>query len=280
MDREAARIARARYGPRRSFGRVLIVLVATSGAVIGAVVASGGRLDDLFTPHAYVDVDGESVRIPEPEPADGRLVEAVEVTTQGAYTFLHLDESGAPVGYDPCRPVRYVVSPDGMPDGALPLVQEAAAVVGAAAGLVLEYAGTTDEVPAVERTLIQPERYGDVWAPVLVAWADEATLPELAGAVAGVGGSAAVPGADGEGQWLAAGRVVLDKADVGAMLEHPAGQAQARGLMVHEMAHVLGLDHVEDPAELMFPVSSTRTDLGPGDRAGLALVGQVACEGE
>ena len=111
-----------------------------------------------------------------------------------------------------------------------------------------------------------------------MAWSDETAVPELAGQVAGVGGSAAVPGSDGDGTWLAAGRLVLDAPDIAALLERPDGYAQARAIVIHELAHVLGLDHVDDPEELMNPMTSLRTDLGPGDRQALALVGQVACE--
>ena len=277
MDRQSARVRYARRGRVRTSIGTLVGLLGVLGVGGAAAAVSGVTLGDFFGTHAYVEIDGRAVRIPEPAPADGRLVPAVPVTTDGAYAFLHVTDDGAPVGYDPCRPVRYVVRPDGMPEGGQALVDEAAAVVAAATGLVLEYAGTTDEVPAVERALIQ-ERYGDVWAPGLGAWADEATMPELAGDVTGVGGSAAVPGADGRGEWLAAGRVVLDVDDLGEMLARPSGRDQARALVVHELAHVLGLDHVDDPAELMFPVNAVRTALGPGDLAGLALVGQVACE--
>lgn len=286
MDRAAARAGRRdrRRDRRHAAGGApgallgLFGVVAVLGLVGGATAVAGVSPADLLRPRAYVDIDGRSMRVPEPTPADGRLLPAVPVTTQGAYAFLHTAADGSPIGYDPCRPVRYVVRPDGMPEGGQALLEEAAAVVGSAAGVVLEYAGTTDEAPAVERTLIQPERYGDGWAPVLVAWADEAAMPELGGDVVGVGGSAAVPGAHGQGQWLAAGRVVLDVADLGGMLERPGGREQARALIVHELAHVLGLDHVDDPTELMYPVNANRTDLGPGDHAGLALVGQVACE--
>lgn len=262
--------------PRRRVG-----LGTGLGLVVAAAVLAlgvGGDPSGWFRPRAYVEVEGRPVAVPEPAPADGRLLPPVPVTTSGAHALLHTAPDGSPVGYDPCRPVRYVVNPAGMPDGGDALVAEAAAVVSAASGLVVEYAGTTDEVPAVERPLIQPERYGHAWAPVLVAWSDEEHLPELAGEVAGVGGSAAVPGADGRGRWLAAGRVVLDAADIGAMLDRPDGAAHARAIAVHELAHVLGLDHVDDQAELMYPVSAARQDLGPGDRQGLALVGQVACE--
>lgn len=256
----------------------LLGLAGVLGVVGAAAAASGVTPGDWFRPRAYVEIDGRPMRIPEPAPADGRLAPAVPVTTDGAYAFLHVADDGSPVGYDPCRPVRYVVRPDGMPEGGQAVVDEAAAILAAATGLVLEYAGSTDEAPAVERALIQPERYGEVWAPVLVAWADETTMPELAGDVAGVGGSAAVPGADGTGQWLAAGRVVLDAPDLAVMLRRPEGRDQARALVVHELAHVLGLDHVDDPSELMYPVNAVRSGLGPGDLAGLAQVGQVACE--
>lgn len=256
-----------------------VVLVASAMAGVGIVVSRTG-LDPTswFSPRAYIEVDGEPVAIPRPQPAQGRVAPAVPVTTEGSYAFLHVDPDGGPVGYDPCRPVRYVVRPDGMPPSGQVLIDDAIGVVSAATGLVFEYAGTTDEAPAVERAVIQPERYGDVWAPVLIAWSDETTMPDLAGEVAGLGGSAAVPGSDGSGQWLAAGRLVLDTADITALLERQDGYAQARVIVVHELAHVLGLDHVQDPGELMAPVSSAVTALGPGDRQGLALVGQVACE--
>src|SRR5665647_3165923 len=71
----------------------------------------------------------------------------------------------------------------------------------------------------------------------------------------------------------------LHTADDLVMLARPDGHQQARAIVMHELAHVLGLDHVPDADELMNPVSSNRTDLGPGDLQGLALVGQVACEG-
>ncbi len=279
MDRAAARMERREHDGGRAGALVgLVGVVGVTGVAAAVMAFSGVSPGDFLRPRAFVEIDGRSVRVPEPAPSDGRLLPAVPVTTEGTYAFLHTAPDGSPIGYDPCRPVRYVVRPDGMPEGGQELLEEAAAIVGSATGLVLEYAGTTDEEPAVERVLIQPERYGDVWAPVLVAWADETTMPELAGGVVGVGGSAAVPGARGQGEWLAAGRVVLDTPDLGSMLDSPGGYARARAMVVHELAHVLGLDHVDDPAELMFPVNATRTDLGPGDRAGLALVGQVACE--
>lgn len=257
---------------------MLAVLVAAAVLVGLAVLGSTGwDVTGWFQRRAFIDVDGEAVAIPEPAPAAGRVLPAVPVTTQGTHAFLHVDADGDPVGYDPCRPIRYVINPAGMPADGQALIDEATAVVSAASGLAFADAGTTDEVPAVQRAVIQ-DRYGDTWAPVLIAWSDESAMHELRGEVAGMGGSAAVPGRHGDGEWLAAGRVVLDTADITAMLARPNGRAQARAIVVHELSHVLGLDHVDDPTELMHPVSSDRTDLGPGDRQGLALAGQADCE--
>lgn len=46
---------------------------------------------------------------------------------------------------------------------------------------------------------------------------------------------------------------------------------------MHELAHVLGLDHVDDPTQLMHEENTGQFDFGDGDLAGLALLGTGAC---
>lgn len=274
--------ARPRRRARRRTPGTLVLLVLAAGLLVV------GRLDGWSVdpsallgqvrPEVYVTIDGRAVAVPEPALSTGRPLAPVEVTTQGSHAFLHLTDAGHPVGYDPCRPVTYVVRADGAPPQGDVIVADAVAIISAASGLAFVPAGATDEAPALDRLLIQPERYGDGWVPVLVAWSDASEVPELAGQVAGVGGSAAVPGADGAGTWLAAGRLVLDGPDLTEILAGPGGFEEARAIVVHELAHVVGLDHVADPGELMNPTTSARTDLGPGDLQGLALVGRAACQ--
>lgn len=260
---------------------MVLALVLGAGVAAAAghergVLPTAHELLALVRPQVMVEVDGRTLPVPHPPASDGRLLPAVAVTTVGSHAFLHTDAAGDPVGYDPCRPVRWVVRPDGVPPGGDQVVAEALATVSAATGLQLEPAGTTDEAPVRDRAILQPERYGSDWAPLLIAWADQDEVPELAGQVAGVGGSAVVPGADGTGSWLAAGRLVLDRDDLGALLAD--GQTdQVRAVVVHELGHVVGLDHVDDPAELMQPTMAVTT-LGPGDLAGLARLGQVTCQ--
>ena len=279
MDRHASRGTR-----RKAASRFLGIVTVGVVAVAGVGLAAHSRGLDVFDPlswwqgRAYVDIEGRAVAVPRPAPATGRLLPVVPVSTQGPHAFVHLTESGGPVGFDPCRPVQYVVRPDGAPAAGPDLVSDAISQISAATGLVFVDVGTTDEAPAVDRVLIQPDRYGTGWAPVLIAWSTELEVGALAGDVAGVGGSAMVPGASGEGSWLAAGRLVLDVEDLTAVLGRGDGYARARAIVVHELAHVVGLDHVSDIHELMNPTTSGVVQLGAGDLEGLALVGAVECE--
>ena len=45
-------------------------------------------------------------------------------------------------------------------------------------------------------------------------------------------------------------------------------------MVLHELSHVMGIGHVKQWGELMEPSGGGVTDFGPGDRAGLALLGR------
>lgn len=231
----------------------------------------------LGTPRNSV-VEGErEVTIPLPDgPAQRRGALVVPQTT-GSYQFLFADAVTEPTRYDPCRPVEWVLAPDGMPDGALPLLHGAADQVAAATGMVLEYGGTTTEKADFDRELLQPQ-YGDGFAPVIVGWSTADANPDLAGAVTGVGGSSAVNGAYGAQRYLHSGVIILDSNDMSALIVSRDGGGLARAIVMHEWGHVVGLSHVNDPNELMNASNSSLTTWGPGDLAGLALAGAGPCE--
>lgn len=193
-----------------------------------------------------------------------------------AHRFIATQEDGvAPVAYDPCRPIHVVVNARRQPPGGDLALAEALATVSRATGLQFEVDGPTDEASTTEREAYQPDRYPDRWAPVLVDWTDPSANPDLAGSIAGTGGSASLvlP----EGRVYVSGEVSLDGPQLGEVALRPDGPAQVRAIILHEIGHLLGLDHVDDIGELMYPEGSALTELGAGDLTGLAALGRGTC---
>jgi hypothetical protein len=258
----------------------MLVIVAVGAAIALALGAwLGLTMDDvrhIGQPRNLVRVGGEDLRIPAPTGPAARLLPAVPVTTTGEHAFM-FDDPGGPVRYDPCRPLAWVLNPEGMPDGAEELVHQAVESVQLATGLQLEYQGTTSEVASFDRELIQ-DRYGTGFVPIIIGFATQSQDPDLEGTVTGIGGSSAVYAAYGEQQFLRSGTVVLDSEDIGIRLGTLGGSAMARAVVQHELGHVVGLGHVEDDTELMNALNTSMTDWGPGDLEGLAVLGAGPCE--
>jgi predicted Zn-dependent protease len=61
------------------------------------------------------------------------------------------------------------------------------------------------------------------------------------------------------------------------MLSGSGGAAVARAVILHELGHLVGLDHVSDAEQLMFPTANHARDFSDGDLAGLVQLGQGAC---
>jgi hypothetical protein len=258
----------------------LLAAVAVAVASLWCVAAwLGLTLDDFRhfgEAHNLVRIDGEEVRIPEPDGPATRLLPEVPVTTHGAYAFMFEDD-GEPVRYDPCRPLEWVLNTDAMPDGVGRLVRQAVSSVQDATGLQFEYEGTTTETASFDRKLIQ-SRYEGGFAPIIIGFATEQTEPQLEGAVTGIGGSSAVFEAYGDEQFLHSGVVILDSDDIGNLMGSKGGKALVRAVIEHELGHVVGLAHVDDPDELMNASNTAVTQWGQGDLAGLAIAGSGPCE--
>jgi hypothetical protein len=112
---------------------------------------------------------------------------------------------------------------------------------------------------------------------VLIAWSTPAEFGELSGPVIGLAGSEPVS-ADDEQLALVSGQVVLDADQLGEVLALSGGRAIALATITHELGHLVGLAHVSDQRQLMYPSARPLVaNFGRGDLTGLAALGLGRC---
>lgn len=193
-----------------------------------------------------------------------------------SYRFLAVNGDGSPVGYSPCRPLHYVINDELAPAGSEHLVPDAISTISAATGITFVYDGTTTELPSPQRPPYQPDAYGERWAPLLIAWTTPEVAPQLKGKVIGTGGSTHYGYDDGPKTFVTGG-LDLDAPQIADELLDPDGHLYATAVILHELSHVMGLDHVEDPTQLMYPEIGTPEGLSNGDLNGLYELGKAQC---
>lgn len=281
LERLAAGVPSRRRSRELSPGHVAVALGLTALVCSITAAAYVGPVDGWPLPvHTATLIDGKPVPAPPTDQAEtplGSPPPAPALAASTSVKFMSLRPDGKPVTYDPCRPIHYVLRGEGAPVGADQSVHAAVAQVSAATGLHFIYDGPTDEAPASRRDSAQPDRYGDRWAPVLLAWSDPKETPGLAGDVVGLSGSTAaqLPGQDAP--HYVTGQVILDGEGLTRLTRTETGKARVQAVVAHELAHLVGLDHVADRTQLMYPRSTEVTTFGAGDRAGLAALGSGKC---
>lgn len=187
----------------------------------------------------------------------------------GSYAFITKEPSGLPYSWDACKPIRYVVNPDAAPENWEDLVEDAVSAVEEASGFDLEAEGTSKDSSSDRRQA--DARLG---LPVLIDWATPEEVPTLEGDTVGIGGSSSVT-RNGETRFVT-GVVVLDEEEYDRMQR--TGQDRAATLILaHELGHVLGLDHYDDPKQLMNPSYVGQRGFGDGDRAGFEELRNIPC---
>jgi hypothetical protein len=195
-------------------------------------------------------------------------------TDPAGFSFKDVDpETGQPVRFDPCTPVGYVVNASHAPTGALSDVHAAFAKAAEATGIEFVYEGLTDEVPDLNRPLLQPELYGRRWSPLLVAWApgDDSLFREH-----GVGVAANSFVANDKGRLVYVTGIIVMNSEQQLSSGFGAGRTWGK-VILHEVGHLVGLGHVDDPAEVMNPsLVSSPASWGVGDLAGLRRLGSLA----
>lgn len=163
--------------------------------------------------------------------------------------------------WNPCRVISYKVNATGGPGGAVKQVKQALSKVGAATGLRFRYKGSTNAIPW--RTDGRKPEYSD--AALTISWATPKQVQPLTGGTAGWGGG-----------WyrdrvIYKGGIALDRTGT-SFVENGFGRGATWGsLVMHEIGHVMGLDHVGEASQIMYPsiLPTTVGRFGAGDLAGL-----------
>jgi hypothetical protein len=170
-----------------------------------------------------------------------------------AFTETQPGEPSAPVTWEPCVPIAYQVHTPralGEEKEALAFVEEA-----------------VDHVSAITGLRFRRQPLGQPF-DVAISWASADEVDELAGKVAGVT-RATVKRYAGR-LWFASGQIVLDV----EVFDRIGLGEEGRAILLHELGHLVGLDHVDSRAELMYRTTTGRLDYGRGDREGLVLLGK------
>jgi len=248
-------------------GIVLVVWTTSACGALGIGTLAGSGLEP------GVDVPsgpGEVARAPLGAPP-------LAPAGTGGYAFSMTHDDGSPVTFDPCRAVHYVVRPVGEPKGGLDLVHWALAQLSTTTGLQFVDDGATDEAPSETRAPYQPGRYGDRWAPVLVAWSSAEETSMLTQGVLGRAGPDTFATRQADSDRFVSGLAVFNSGPLGQQLA-TGDDSKARAVLLHELGHLVGLAHVPDPYQVMYdtnvyPLSTYRA----GDLRGLEQLGRGAC---
>jgi Matrixin len=246
----------------------------------GVVLVPGSASTAAGTQRRAPQAGSEFPPLPPDSRYPDRVLPQIHPVATGERAFSATHPDGSPIRFDPCRPLHWALNPEGMPEGGEQMLRESVAEISAATGLAFAYDGSTTERVDEDREPVQPQRYGERWAPVLVDWVDNAEVAYPDEEVFGVTSRYSVaPSGSPDSARYTTGWVGLNRAWFTESLADPARAAVARGVVLHELGHLVGLDHVEDPAQVMHATSET-TGLADGDREGLAIAGAGPCYGD
>lgn len=204
------------------------------------------------------------------ELAKTNTTSAAPAAGQAPTPFLESGEGGA---FAPCSTLTYVINFDHAPASAEEDVKSAVANAHDATGLNFQYGGSSTLVPQSNWT----EQYAHATKssntpPIIFAWVASGDTPRLSDGSAATGGPEFTE-QDGKAVFTT-GAVVVDYKQTSTFAPGSKDGTTTGTLLTHELGHVLGLGHSEDPHSTMYPVieHTVLNSYAPADRAALATL--------
>ena len=181
----------------------------------------------------------------------------------------------SPIRWNSCRPIRYLVNLNGYPAQYRQVIEEAVERIGTATGMQFAPVGDTAFMPTNTDpwALTRSQRVGRNGPhDLIIALGSEAVTDLVPGFVGGVAVTDTV--VSSRAGAITASSVVIDMGDTARTLDWASGGTGTT--LLHELAHAVGLGHVPDSSQVMFPSTSPGVaTYGGGDLRGLWQVGAV-----
>jgi hypothetical protein len=269
-------------------GRVALVLLALAVAAVGlSSVLSSPRSPTPETEPAGAPASPTCPGQDHLSP-DANGVARPGVQPSFDYTFLFVEDGCRPARFNPCAPVRYTLNRRLATDADVADLEEALRKTSVATGLEFEYAGSSDADPLRVPPVVRGADGSLSWPPVHIGWShlgsgaglrQQDAVRDTPDVVVGGGGRPVVMN-----NVITTGNLVLNldavtDTDTNRPVPHGFGPGVNWGrIMLHELAHVIGLGHVESRTSIMNEALTQQTisssEWGVGDLIGLRQLGR------
>lgn len=209
-----------------------------------------------------------------------------------SYTFHGVASDGcSPMRFNPCAPVHFIQNAAAAPSFVVENVREAFKRLAQNTGIDFVDDGLTDE--STRRSGYVPERYPSRWAPILIVW-EHFPAAQTSGEQQILGNTVHYR----VDEVTVSGRLrfnvdAYNNEDTKAPIQDGFGPPVGSGtgpigrdnitwgrIVVHELAHVVGLGHTSDEGSLMYPDAAQQTIRPTGfskaDLTGLRYLGRDA----